>query len=320
MDRTAWIVVVLCVAGLFGWGWWTQRETAKQVKALEVQRALQAEAKAAEAAKPVAPASSAEAPAPTATASKEGPVDAREVILENDVIRVHLTNLGGGIQSAELRDHTRTMDEKDGFIVINEMGEKPVGALSEGPGSIDDTAWKITEDSGKAVAFSRVTPEKLEVTKRFVLPEAGKEQHQLVLEVSIRNTGEQTVQTGGQFLYLGSAAPLHPDEWPRQTGFYFLDGKGGDVLYKGADYFQGRKFLGMGSGPKAHDEFQINLMEWAGVNDQFFTTLLRPMEPYAASMWASRFPIRIKGQEAASQKKQLHAVEAAVSLPDIALA
>lgn len=323
MDRTAWFVVVLCVAGLFGWGWWTSQETAKQAAALQAQRALAASNPPAEAPAAGAEAAPKEPGSPVAQAQPAGAdatVAPREITLQNEVIRVHFTNLGGGIQTAELLDHDRSLDKGDGFLVINESGTRPIGALSAGPKSIDATPWEITEETAEAVAFSKVTPEKLKITKRFVLPAADSEQHQLTMQVTVANEGDQTTQTGGRYLYLGSATPLHPDEWPRQTGFYFLDDASGDVFYKGVDHFQGRKILGIGSGPKTHDELPIGMAHWAGVNDQFFTTLLRPIEPYAATLWASRFPITIKGHEAASQKKQLHAVEAALSLPDVPLA
>lgn len=323
MDRTAWIVVTLCVAGLFGWGWWSTEQTKKQAIALEAQRAAhQASQVALEAAKPAetAAAASPDAAAGTPSAAAAPAVAPREIVMENAGIRVHLTNLGGGIARAELLDHQRSLKPGDGYIVINESASQPIGALSQGPKNVDTTAWQVTEESPTAVAFTLTTPEKLAITKRYTLPGPDKEIHLLGLEITVRNTAEQPAQTGKRYLYLGSGTPLHPDEWPRQTGFYFFDGDSGDVFYKGVDHFQGRKFLGIGSDPKLHDEFTVGLTRWAGVNDQFFTTLLRPLEPYAATMWASRFPIVIRGHEAASQKKQLHAVEAALSLPDLTLA
>lgn len=324
MDRTAWIAVILCVAGLFGWGWWTTEQTRQQAATL----ASRSAAVAAQPAAGGAPSSSgsgavqesptASVPAPSAPGALEA--EAREIVLENGAIRVHLTNLGGGVRKAELLDHDRALEKGGGFIVINETASQPIGAFSQGPKLFDGAPWQVTEQTATAVAFSQTTPEKLAITKRFSLPDAGKEPHQLTVQISLRNEAEDPVQIGRRYLYLGSGAPLHPDEWPRQTGFYFLDGESGDVFYKGVDHFQGRKFLGIGSGPRPHEEFSIGLVQWAGVNDQFFTTLLRPVEPYPATLWASRFPVSIRGQEAASQKKQLHAVEAALGLPDLPLA
>jgi YidC/Oxa1 family membrane protein insertase len=332
MDRTAWIVITLCAAGLLGWGWWSTKEVAEfaaqQLAWEEYQAKLAAENPTPEADKSQpgsTPASDAvsgtpQAGAPSAAVAKSD-IEAKTVELANQAIRVQLTNQGGGIATAEQLDHRRHLDSDDGFVVINEKGEYPIGALSSGPKQLDQTVWEITEKSAEAVSFSTVTPEKLRITKRFsLMGEEDAEPHQLKLQITIKNENEQTIQSGRRFLYLGSAAPLHKGEWPRQTGFYFRDEDGGDVLYKGVDYFKGKKFVGIGTDSKAHDELPIGMVGWAGVNDQFFTTLARPVEPYATTMWASRFPITLEGEEAVSEKKQLHAVEAALGLPDVALA
>lgn len=321
MDRTAWFVVTLCVAGLFGWGWWTSKETAKQAAALEARRIEQAKnapPQPAEVTPTPAEATTAAKPEPAAPAA--APAETREVVLKNDAIRVHFTNAGAGVSSAELLDHNRTLNPEDGFIVINGAGLHPIGALSEGPKKFDGTVWNISEESAEAVAFTTTTPEKLEITKRFTVPAPGAsgEPHLIGMQVTVRNTGEQPVQTGGRYVYLGSASPLKLGELPHQTGFFFYDG--GKVSYKGVDHFQGRKFLGMGSDPRESEELPIGETHWAGVTDQFFTTLLRPTEIHPGTLWASRFPIIFKGQEAASQKKQLHAVEAALGLPNVSLA
>ncbi len=328
MDRTAWIVVTLCLAGLFGWGWWSSKEAgeyAAQQKAWEEQQRLLAAERAP--AEPVEPAGAATAadpaggkPAATPGAAVEASaIPVKEITLANEEIRVHLTNRGGGVATAELLDHQRSLGEENGYVVINDRGDDVIGALSTGPKQIDRTVWEITAQDAASVTFSTVTPEMLRITKRFSLPEPDGEPHQLKLQVTVANENTQPLPIGRRFLYLGSAGPLHPDEWPRQTGFYFRDEDGGKVTYKGVDYFKGKKFLGIGSDSKPHEELSIAVVDWAGINDQYFTTLLSPAEPYATTMWASRFPITLDGQEEISEKKQLHAVEAALGMPDLSL-
>ncbi|MCB1065646.1 MAG: membrane protein insertase YidC [Verrucomicrobiae bacterium] len=330
MDRTAWIVVTLCVAGLLGWGWWSTKEAgeyaAQQRAWQEYQQKLAAENPVVEekveaAGQPGADAAKGTGAAtPSAAAPAEGDIAVKELTLANDEIRVHLTNRGGGIATAELLDHQRSLEADKGFVVINDRGDHVIGALSTGPKEIDQTVWEITEETDKAVTFTTVTPEKLRISKRFALPEEGGEAHQLTLQIAVTNENAQPWQLGNRFLYLGSAGPLHAGEWPRQTGFYFRDEDGGKVTYKGVDYFKGKKFLGIGSDGKPHDELSIGMVDWAGINDQYFTTLLTPKESYATTMWASRFPITLEGQKEVSEKKQLNAVEGALGLPDLSLA
>lgn len=324
MDRTAWIVVTLCVAGLFGWGWWSTRQAEEFARQQQAWQAYQ-EKLAAEN-PPVEKASAEDAAAvetvATATPTAGGAADreVRELTLANDELRVRLTNRGGGIATAELLDHQRSLDAADGYVVINERAENPIGTLSAGPGQFDRSVWEITEESAEAVAFTSETPEGLRVTKRFVMPGEGVEPHLMTLQLTVSNPGDQILPPARRFLYLGSAAPLHKGEWPRQTGFYFRDQDGGNVFYKGVDYFKGKKFLGIGSSTKPHDEFSIVEVDWAGVNDQFFTTLLTPKESYATTLWASRFPIVLEGQEALAEDKRLNAVEAALGMPELTLA
>ncbi len=333
MDRTAWIVIVLCVAGLFGWGAWSTKQQAEYAKEVEAWKAKQAELAKQEAPadrdvtvakvegeKTASDGATGDTKAQDSAPSAEK-VPAKEVTLANDTIRVHFTNRGGGIASAEMLDHQRSLDEEDGYVVINERAENPIGALSTGPGEFDATNWEIAEQSDRTIAFRTVTAEKLEITKRYSLAEPGIEPHLLDLIVTVKNVDEQPLKSGQRFLYLGAGAPLHPDEFPRQTGFYFRDEESGDVVYKAVDYFKGKKFLGIGSDSKPHDELAITEVDWAGVNDQFFTTLLTPSEPYPTTLWASRFPITFKGQqEPVPDKKRRYAVEAALGLPDLSLA
>lgn len=333
MDRTAWIAVVLCVAGLFGWGAWSAREQAdyaREMAAWKAEQAELAEAEAEKAAKEGAatgnettsgavPTAAGKEAQPAATAAAT--VDAKEVTLEGDTIRVHFTNQGGGIATAEMLDHQRTLEEDEGYVIINERATQPIGALSAGPGQFDQGIWEISEQTKESIAFKTVTPENLEITKRFALPGADVEPHLLTLTVTVKNAAEQQQQVGRRFLYLGAAAPLYEAEFPRQTGFYFRDEESGDVTYKPVDYFKGKKFLGIGSDAKPHDEFSITQMDWAGVNDQFFTTLLTPDQAYETTVWASRFPILFKDQqEPLPEKKRRHAVEAAMGLPNLTLA
>ena len=332
MDRTAWIVIVLCVAGLLGWGWWQSKEAEEYAKKVQAWEEYQRQ-NPAENPETTETGSGETSPDPadpnspegtsnptTTTGSESSDLEIKEIELGNDSIQMRLTNRGGGIDSVSLLHHQRSLRADDGYVIINDQGAHAIGVLSEGPGRFDSKAWEITEQTDTAVAFTQVTPEKLRVTKRFVLPAPDAEPHQIRLQMSVKNESEATVQTGSRYLYLGSAAPLHKGEWPRQTGFYFRDEENGDVVYKSVEYFKGRKFLGIGSDPRANADFEIAQVGWAGVNDQFFTTLLRPAETYPARIWASSFPVKIAGLEEEPEKKQLRAVEAALSLPAVSMA
>ena len=99
MDRTSWIGVLVCLALLFGWGWWNTKEAAKLAaqRAAEAAKAPKVEPAKAGEAKPVDPAT-----APVVAAPAPGTPAIETAVLENDFLRLHLTNQGAGIRRAEI--------------------------------------------------------------------------------------------------------------------------------------------------------------------------------------------------------------------------
>ena len=336
MDRTAWIVVIACVAGMLLYGSWYNKETQKAAEAIAAQRAQEEEAKAAAAGQN--PDSSTQKPTDPAPGTgdtdpgKPGvPTPAVEkvveqtFVLENDFIRCHLTNLGAGIAEVELLQHDRTLGGGDGHVTINDEKPTAIGALSTGPGLIDTTGWTVVKNDGpNVVAFIKDLPEGLRIQKRFSLPsppaegsaeETAYDPHLVKLKFTVRNISGTATTVSRKFLYTGAARPLHVREWSREIG-YFWKGGGEDMEFESVDALR----KGMFRKARTYDEFPIEQLEWAGVNDQFYATLIRAEQPANATMWASRTPMVIAGEEELSKKKKLHAVMGGVGLPDIPLA
>ena len=324
MDRTAWIAVIICGILLFLWGQWSAKEAAKLA---EQRRAEEAAKKQAElekvesgegqqtAEKPGEPKTNTEAPAKPA----EPAVAETKVELANEFVRLHLTNRGAGIQVAELLKHNKRLNDESEKISINETAKNPVGILSNGPAQFDSAFWTVKSKAADRVTFETDTPEGLHIEKTFSLPAETEDPYELGLEVVVRNDSGAPIQTGRKFIYAGAAAPLHFNEWSMQIGFYWLDG-GKEFEYKTVDHFGGRKILGIfGKSKKPHDEFAVESLDWAGVNDQYFTTLIKPETAGPANIWASRYPVVIDGDEDLSKKKRMSAAEAAVGLPDLAM-
>lgn len=320
--------MLVCIALLFGWGWWSTKEAAKQAeerhRIAEAQRAAEAQQEGGEKKDP-ARASSGSATDGAPSKAKAGAEDGdepapepEEIVLANDLVRFHFTSRGGALRSAELLDQPKHLDGEDGYVTLNERSDHGVGAFSLGPGLFDASVWKVESKSGSGVVFSTETSEGLTVRKAYRLPGEGEDPHELSLEISLRNDSGVALRTGRRFLYAGSASPLHLNEWSMQIGFFWRDGK--DFEYKTVDHFGGKKVLGIfGKSEIPHDEFVLESADWAGVNDQFFATLVKPESPYQTTLWASRFPVVIDGDEEASKKKRMNASEAALGLPDLAM-
>lgn len=313
LDRTSWIGILVCLALLFVWGWWNTKEAAK-IAAQRAAEAAKAPAKT-EVAKAGETKTEGSAPAiEAAPAPAPGSPAVETVVLENDFLRLHLTNAGAGIARAEMKKHPRHLGEAS-LITVNETASHPVASLSPGPKRHDTSVWSVSAKSSEEVVYETTDAEGLKWRKTIRLPGAESDPYEVTVLLEAQNTSQVAVELSTRYLYTGSAAPLHLNEWSMQIGSYWM-GKDGDFEYKTVDHFGGRKVLGLfGGEEKPHDLFAVNQLHWAGVNDQFFTTIVRPSQPYEGEVWIGRFPVTVEGDEAASRKKRMFASEAALSLP-----
>ena len=318
MDRTSWIGALVCLGLLFGWGWWSSKDAAKQA----IERARIAEIEAAKAPPAADPKSADKAPAAAdsaGTAAATPEVEAKESVLENDGVKLHLTTRGAGIRVAELRDHKRYLEGEE-LITINRTASNGVGVLSEGPGLFDATNWEFVSQDATSASYKTTTPTGFELTKKFTLPSGEDyDSHEVLMELTVKNGAKTPLNFANNYLSTGSAAPLHLNEWSMQIGVYWMD-KSGEFEYETVDHFGGKKVLGVfGKNEIPSDSFGVAELDWAGVNDQFFTTMIRAEEPYTTKIWASRFPVVVEDDEAASLKKRMFAAEMGVGLPDLTL-
>ena len=111
------------------------------------------------------------------------------------------------------------------------------------------------------------------------------------MDVDLQNGGPNPYVNNGYFVALGSAAPIHPKDYPSYTRLVWcIDGKakGIDVGWFGG----GGGIFGLGQ-RAAQPFYQGNVpgAEWIAVSNQFFTTLLAPLTAKATSAWGRRFDI-----------------------------
>src|SRR2546423_6870731 len=129
MDRTAWIVVILCVIGLVAWEWWIAKQTPRPRPATSALSPTPTPF-AGTSASPVPLASSSPPPAPSATPAAEAtPAFAeKSETLRNGDVELRLTNRGGGIREAVLLNHIAQGDER---VALNSKDPLPIGAIIE---------------------------------------------------------------------------------------------------------------------------------------------------------------------------------------------
>jgi len=307
MDRTAWIVVTLCVIGLVLWEIYLVKQTPPRPAPVNV-----APAQASSTPSIVSPTPAAVAGTVRKTVETPSTFSEKIVVLRNSDVELRLTNRGGGIKEAVL---LKQVAEKGQRVVLNSAESAPIGALIEEPSAPELPEFTLSSKSDSAVQFERTTPEQVSIRKRFFFEQSPEKKDNFVAEmdVDLENRGSASYRSAGYFVALGSAAPIHPKDYPSYTRLVWSIGgkaKGIDVGWFGG----GGGILGLGQ-HAARPFYQENIggAEWVAVSNQFFTTLLAPLTAKANAVWGRRFDI----ERAPDQK--LLGIEGSFGMPGFQL-
>lgn len=309
MDRTAWIVVTLCTAGLIAWFYW-QPKYQPPPPALEAVNAVPAETASTE----VTAQAPASATPETAAIEPVTPEKIFDVTINSVVFQ--FTTYGGGIKTATLPPHFFSGDEP---TILNDQSPAPVGALSSRPGELNDGIYELTSPEGQTpVIFQRKLPTGLVVRKTWtpVTEGAG---HGFMWQLNVTFENQGSVAATGQYsLYSGLAAPLLGNELPVSVCWNADGGPESEEVR----WFNGSSFLGMQfRAPTSLMEKSFNELLWVGAHSQYYTTLvahtkhIRELPP--GSLWARRIPVRtgVNGDT-----HNTDGVYVAAGLPDLNLA
>jgi YidC/Oxa1 family membrane protein insertase len=310
MDRTAWIAVSLCVIGLIGWQIYVAKQMPPRTAHVNVASAQVS---------PTATPKVFEASPPPAVAEAT-PKNAEEVpsfsekteTLRNSDVELRLTNRGGGIKEAVL---LKQIAEKGQLVVLNSGQSAPIGAIIEQPSAPTLAEFTASTESNSVVKFERTTSDQVVVRKKFSFETSSetKDNYVIEMDVDLENRGAKPYQSGGYFVALGSAAPIHPRDYPTYTRLaWCIDGraKGIDANWFGSS----GGFLGLNQ-RAARPYYQENISgaEWVAVSNQFFTTLMAPLTAKATGVWGRRFDVEY------SPEQKLPAIEGALGMPGFQL-
>jgi YidC/Oxa1 family membrane protein insertase len=310
MDRTAWIVVALCVIGLVAWQIYVAKQMPPRPVPVNVasgQGSPTASPRVLEASPPPA------TPETTPKTAEPAPSFAEKIeTLRNSDVELRLTNRGGGIKEAVL---LRQMAEKGQRVVLNSAQNAPIGAIIEQPSAPTLSEFTASTESNSVVQFEGTTAEQVAIRKKFFFEKSpeNKDNYVIEMDVDLENRGTKPYQNSGYFVALGSAAPIHPKDYPSYTRLVWcIDGraKGIDVGWFGSS----GGILGLGQ-RAARPYYQENIAgaEWVAVSNQFFTTLMAPLTAKAISVWGRRFDTNY------APDQKLPAIEGALGMPGFQL-
>lgn len=254
-----------------------------------------------------------EAPAELSVETPPPSTEEELIVLENEKVAFTLTSIGGGIKHAELKDQNNVGD-KTTKVRINRDSPGPIAGFVDSKEALDSTPFAFKEDQsipGKTAVFIAKLPSGIIAKKTFSLetekiPGAP---YFLNLTLEFENTTPANFDLSEYGLFLGSAAPLYQAERPTHTGFFWYEG--GEMHFEAATAFKGGWVSAEKSIIRSEQGEEV---KYAGVTDQFFSTVIRPEKPAATRVWGKPTQVTLKPDD-----KAVSAVRAAIALPSFTL-
>src|SRR5215469_2404049 len=305
MDRTAWIVVALCVVGLVVWEMYLAKQMAPRPAPVTAPPG-QTFPTTTPGILPPSPSPLA-SPEPTPQDAESVPSFAENVeTLRNSDVELRFTNRGGGIAEAVMFNH---IGENSKRVTLNSPKHMPIGAMVDDPAKPALLEFTLSRESDSSIRCERTAPDGITIRKKFSLLESKQKKDNFLLELNldVQNTGAQPHSNADYFVALGSAAPIHPKDYPYYTRLVWsINGKARD---RNVSAFQGSGgFLGIGA-HAAQPVFQESFAgaEWTAVTDQFFATIIAPLNAKAIGIWGRSFDV--------SSTQNMVGIEGAMRMP-----
>src|SRR5262245_4811211 len=163
MDRTAWIVVALCVVGLVVWELYLAKQMAP--------RPAPVTSAPGQTSPTATPAILAPSPSPIAT-PEAAPQGAESVpsfpekieTLRNSDVELRFTNRGGGIAEAVMFNH---IGENSKRVTLNSSKHTPIGAMVDDPAKPALPEFTLSRESDSSIGCERATPDGITIRKKF---------------------------------------------------------------------------------------------------------------------------------------------------------
>lgn len=242
------------------------------------------------------------------------PLSEEIFVLENEKIAYNISNIGGGIKEVILKDQKNVGDKKTN-VRLNRHAPGPIAGLVNPDQTLDTTLYTYKaeqSESGKSAVFVANLPTGVTVIKTFTLETAKipGQPYFIKLNIVLKNNTAANLELSDYSLFLGTAAPLHEGERATHTGFFWFED--GEMHFEDATQFKGGWFSSDKSIIRSTSGENV---VYAGVTDQFFTTLIRPKKTEVTPVWGKPQQITLS-----ENGKSLPAVRAAISLPPDSLA
>jgi len=306
-DRKTWVILALCGALLTANLYYSNKANVERERIRAREEAIQ---------KSLTP--PLEAPVTTTAEltveTPPPPTEEQTFVLENKDVIFTFTNIGGGIKFAEFTKQHQ-VGSKSKLVQMNHYGAGPIGGLADAAENLlNAPAYSYKEEEsveGKKVVFIAKLPSGLIAKKTFSLVESDKpgSPYLLNFELKLENGAANAINLNQWSIFLGEASPLYQSEVGQQIGFFWHADN--SMNFKDGGGFTGGMF---GSAKSIMTSDSDEPVQYAGVTNQFFATVIRPSEPYVANVWAKPTQVTL-----ADGAKAVTSVRAGLHLPSSTL-
>ena len=277
-DRKTWVILAIC-GGLLALNF---HYASKNQRAAAEARARE---ETLQKTKPAIEPTSKESSAGLIVTPPPPPAEEELVTLANDKVSFVFTNIGGGIKTAVFQNEFE-VGSKTSKVEINRFHIGGIGTLAGAGETLENMLFsKIDAESveGKKVVYSATLPSGIVAKKIYSLNEGNEAgaPYLIDLELRMENPTGNAVNLSQWSLFLGEASPLYQAEVPQQTGYFWRDND--TIHFTDGSSFKGGWF----SSSKSIAGSPTNTpIQFAGVTNQFFATVIQPKETALTSMWA----------------------------------
>jgi YidC/Oxa1 family membrane protein insertase len=286
-DRKTWVVLTLCGALLATNVYYSGKQSLAREQERLRQEAIQ---------KSIAP----PIDVPVTTTAEltvetpPPPTEEQRIILENKDVVFTLTNIGGGVKFAEFKKQFKVGSKTD-MVQMNHFGAGPIGGITDaGQNLLNAPAYSYKPEEsieGKKAVFITKLSSGLIAKKTFSLVEGDKPGSDYLLDfkLELENSAANAINLNQWGLFLGEASALYQAEVAHQTGFFWRADN--SITFKDGSAFKGGMFWGSPKSILTSDTDQP--IQFAGVTNQFFATVIRPTEPYLGNVWAKHAEVKL---------------------------
>lgn len=210
---------------------------------------------------------------------------ARVISLGNAFIEVRFVDFGGAIESVAFNKYPARKGGSEPFV-FNREHVSPILAFTPEtfPGLDRNQRYEIVSQTSNEVVFRTVFENRIEVTRRYVVPPSDiaatqGDPYLIQHETTFRNLTDQTTPLPHFALAVGTAAPS-PSDYGMYLATGYNDGKDIDFVKRSKlDGGGPMSWIGMASKEPVPSLATSVPLVWASVEDQYFASILTPSTP-----------------------------------------